>query len=254
MGLQEASFLFRKVAEGSSGGAGEAQWVKEKPIHQRNTYFFSGIFPRSFMRREQPDREQWKPYERAFRGWLYRRIPAGNHLLGQKRRAGYERRWGLETQGYTKRGFFKILQRRLLGDVPSGRWLELQVGDGLVGSLGVWLETIAQERGWIFEAWEHRAWPAVSFRKNRPLTVLHVGRLTSWTDTNVAGRPVGITTRGVREAAGVCRAIRNGRIRPTLLGLWNPKRRWLWEVRLRACGYRLELIYDRMEFYKDQGK
>jgi hypothetical protein len=93
-----------------------------------------------------------------------------------------------------------------LRDVPSGRWLELQVGDGLVGSLGVWLETIAQERGWIFEAWEHRAWPAVSFRKNRPLKVLHVGRLTSWTDTNVAGRPVGITTRGVREAAGACRA------------------------------------------------
>jgi len=204
------------------------------------------------MRKEQPDREWWKAYERAFRGWLYRRIPMGNHPLRLKRRAGFERRWGLETRGYTKKGFFKILQGRLLGDVPSGCWLELQVGDGLVGSLGVWLETIAQERGWIFEAWEHRARPIVSFRKNRPFSGLHVGRLTSWSDPDAVENPVGITTRGVREGAGVCRAIRNGRIRPAIVGVWNPKRRSLWEARLRPCGYRLELIYDRMEFYKDQ--
>ncbi|NDB96894.1 MAG: hypothetical protein EBZ78_12170, partial [Verrucomicrobia bacterium] len=89
-----------------------------------------------------------------------------------------------------------------------------------------------------------------SFQKNRPKSLLHVGRLTSWEGVRVPKNPAGVTTRGVREAAGVCRAIRQGRIRPLIVGIWNPGRCWIWEARLRACGYRLELVYERMEFYR----
>ncbi|NDB96097.1 MAG: hypothetical protein EBZ78_08070 [Verrucomicrobia bacterium] len=199
------------------------------------------------MKLQRPDGEWWKPWERSVRGWLYRRLPAGDNPWHLKRRAGYERRWGLETRGFTKRGFFGIFRERLLPAKHPGHWVELQVGDGLVGSLGLWLE---EEPGHTVEAWEHRKWPALSFQKNRPKSPLHAGRLTSWEGERVSKNPAGVTTRGVREAAGVCRAIRQGRIRPMVVGIWNPGRRWIWEARLRACGYRLEIVYDRMEFYR----
>ena len=199
------------------------------------------------MKLEQPDREWWKPWERAGRGWFYRLLPAGDYPWYLKRRAGYERRWGLETKGFTARGFFGIFRKRLLPKKHPSVWIELQAGDGRIGSLGLWLE---QEPGHTVEAWEHRKWPALAFQKYRPGTRLHLSRLTSWEGEGTARNPVGVTTRGIREAAGVCRAIRQGRIRPLILGIWNPGRRGIWEARLRPCGYRLELVHDRMEFYR----
>jgi len=181
------------------------------------------------------------------RAWLYRRLPAGVPRWHLKRRAGYERRWNLETAGFTKEGFFKILQTRLLAGTRPGVWVELQAGDGLVGSLGVWLEKGGK---WIVEGWEHREWPARSFRKHRPRTALRTERLTSWKTARKLQNPSGVTTRGVREAAGVCRAIREEKVRPLILGIWNPGRKAVWESRLRPCGYRLELVYERMEFYR----
>ena len=153
----------------------------------------------------------------------------------------------METEGFTKEGLFKILQTRLLAGMGHGVWVELQSGDGLVGCLGVWLEKWGV---WTVEAWEHREWPARSFRKHRPRTSLHTERLTSWKTARNLQNPSGITMRGVREAAGVCRAIREGKIRPLILGIWNPGRKAVWESRLRPCGYRLELVYERMEFYR----
>ncbi|NBR70665.1 MAG: hypothetical protein EBT75_00980 [Proteobacteria bacterium] len=199
------------------------------------------------MKLQRPDGKWWKPWERSVRGWLYRRLPAGNYPWHLKRRGGYERRWGLETRGFTKRGFFGIFRERLLPAKHPGHWIELQAGDGLVGSLGLWLE---EEAGHTVEAWEHRKWPTLSFQKNRPKSLLRAGRLTSWEDVRVPQNPVGVTTRGIREAAGVCRAIREAKIRPLILGIWNPGRNALWESRLRPCGYRLELVYERMEFYR----
>jgi len=189
-----------------------------------------------------------KIWLRNLRAWFYRCLPPCLPAGQLKRRAGYERRWGLETTGFTQEGFVRIFRQHLLAGIPLGLWVELQAGDGLVGSLGVWLERV---EGWRVEAWEHREWPARSFRKNRPSVPLYQKRLTNWAsgETMVPLRPVGITARGSREAAAVCRAIRQGRIRPSILGFWNPSRRRVWEARLRRCGYRLQLIHDRTEFY-----
>jgi hypothetical protein len=163
--------------------------------------------------------------------------------------SGYERRWNLEIQGFTKEGFFRVLDQRVLRGVQPGLFLELVAGDGLVGSLGLWLEG---QDGWRVEAWEHRKSPALSFQKNRPTTPLHAERLTVWTPSLAAKNPTGISTRGVREAAGVCRAIRKKMIRPVVIGIWNPSRRGIWESRLRPCGYRLEMVWHNLEVYARQ--
>jgi len=200
---------------------------------------------------ERPDGEWWKPWERSVRGWLYRRLPAGDYPWHLKRRAGYERRWALETRGATKRGFFEIFRKHFLKNIPPGLWVELQAGDGLVGNLRVWLEQVA---GWKVEAWEHRKWPAFRYRETHTATAFHQDRMTSWGDARAPKNPRGITTRGVREASGVCRAIREKRIQPALVGIWNPSRRTIWEKRLHSGGYRLQLVYERMEFYRKRWK
>jgi len=184
---------------------------------------------------------------RRLRGWFYRRLAKLLRLGHRKRIAGYERRWNLEENGFTKQGFFRVFLDRLLAGIPPGVWVELQAGDGLVGSLGAWLE---QVEGWKVEAWEHRMWPAASFRRNRPLTRFHQERLISWIVPGAPKNPVGVTTRGAREAAGVCRAIRQGLLRPWLVAIWNPSQRPVWYQRLEREKYRLELVWNRMEFYR----
>jgi len=192
----------------------------------------------------------FKRWSRAWRAFWYRLLPLREGDFHFKRLAGFERRWDLEGEGFTKAGFVEILRRRLLGEVDPGTFVELQAGDGLVGSLGVWLE---QVEGWKGEAWEHRAKPLADLRKNRPKTAVHFSRLTDWNSETSKLQPMLITTRGAREASGVCRAIRAGRIQPALVGIWNPTRRSVWQRRLRRAGYRLELVYHRMEFYRERG-
>jgi hypothetical protein len=153
----------------------------------------------------------------------------------------------LEQEGFTKEGFFRIFRAYFLKDNRSGRVYELVAGDGLVGSLGVWLEGLVD--GWSFEAWEHRPSPLFSLTKTRLETEIHEGRLTIWSSEERKKDLVGITTRGSREATGVCREIRAGQIRPQWVGLWNPTMRSVWFQRMRSAGYQLELVYQRMEFY-----
>jgi len=184
---------------------------------------------------------------RFLRGWLYRRYPSVSPGWHRKKLAGYERRWGLEDDGFTKEGFFRILQNKILARVRAGSFYELVVGDGQVGSLGIWLERGGG--GWRVEAWEHRRHPLAAFRKNRPRTKIHGDRLTTWPEEIRKTNPAGITSRGSRESAGICREIRNGWIRPGFVGIWNPTRRPVWMHRLERAGYRLEVIYERMEFY-----
>ena len=185
---------------------------------------------------------------RKWRGWGYRWIPPLRGDWSRKRIAGYERRWNLEVEGFTKEGFFRILQRNILAKVRSGGFYELVAGDGQVGSLGIWLERGGG--GWKVEAWEHRSHPLAAFRKNRPGTEIHGSRLTSWSEKERKTDLAGITSRGSRESAVICREIRNGRIRPGFVGIWNPTRRSVWIHRLGRAGYRLEMIYERMEFYR----
>ena len=185
---------------------------------------------------------------RQIQGWIYRRYPSLCVAWRHKQLAGYERRWGLEQDGFTKEGFFGILQKNILAALRAGPFYELMVGNGQVGSLGVWLERMGG--GWRVEAWEHRIHPLAAFRKNRPGTKIHGERLTNWAEKERKANPAGITSRGARESAGICREIRNGRIRPGLVGIWNPTRRSVWMHRLGRAGYRLEMIYERMEFYR----
>jgi hypothetical protein len=186
---------------------------------------------------------------RFLRGWLYRRYPAVSRTWYRKKLAGYERRWGLEDHGFTKEGFFNVFQKRFLGGNRVGRVYELVAGDGLVGSLGVWLEGLG--KGWSVEAWEHRPHPLAALCKNRLGTKIYEGRLTSWSAEERKKDLVGITIRGAREAAGVCREICTGQIQPHWVGLWNPTMRPAWFKRMRGAGYQLVLVYQRMEFYAD---
>ena len=185
---------------------------------------------------------------RQIRGWIYRRYPSLCVAWHHKKLAGYERRWGLEEHGFTKEGFFRISQKNILAVFQAGPFYELMVGDGQVGSLGLWLE--GADGGWRVEACEHRVHPLASFRKNRLGTKIHGERLTNWAEKERKVNPVGITSRGARENTGICREIRKGRIRPGFVGIWNPTRRFVWMQRLDRAGYRLEMIYDRMEFYR----
>ena len=189
----------------------------------------------------------WNQLIRSCRGWIYRRLPSWSTTWHRKKLAGYERRWGLEQEGFTKEGFFRIFQRRVLIHCRPGSFYELMTGDGLVGSLGVWLEGLGQ--GWKVESWEHRPTPLASLRKNREKTGIHGSRLTIWSEEERKVGVEGITTRGAKEAAGVCREIRKGKIRPYFVGIWNPTRRPAWMHRLVREGYRLEIVYERIEFY-----
>lgn len=195
-------------------------------------------------------------YVRAFlgrglrnaRGWWYRGLPASPPPMFSKKIAGFERRWQMEECGFTKEGFYRVFQSHILAHFPPGRFLELMAGDGLVGSLGVWLEVLGA--GWKVEAWEHRSFPKKAFLANRPATPVHGGRWTVWPSDEEILNPVGITTRGVREAAGVCRAIRQRLIRPRFIGIWNPTRRPVWYQRLCKEGYWLEVVWQNIEFYR----
>jgi hypothetical protein len=155
----------------------------------------------------------------------------------------------LEDHGFTKEGFFRVFHKKFLRGNRSGRVYELAAGDGLVGSLGVWLEGLCE--GWSVEAWEHRPFPLFSLKETRLEAEIHEERLTRWSAKERKKDLVGITTRGSREAAGVCREIRTGQIRPQWVGLWNPTMRPAWFHRMRGAGYQLVLVYQRMEFYVD---
>lgn len=189
----------------------------------------------------------WVTILRMSRGWLYRRFPAWGQTCFCKKLSGWERRWNLEAEGFTKEGFFKIFQRYFLSRTSPGKFWELGVGDGLVGSLGLWLESSAN--GWQVEAWEHRPLVFKQFQPNRPITRLHPGRLIDWQIVSGTADLKAVTVRGAREASGLCREIRQGSLRPAWLGIWNPTRRPVWYWRMRREGYRLELVWHNMEFY-----
>ena len=105
---------------------------------------------------------------RQFRAWFYRRLPPSSSSMFLKKLAGYERRWGLERNGFTKEGFFHLFRKRFIQKTHPGIFFELQAGDGLVGSLGLWLER--ENPPWRVEAWEHRPVPAATFALLRPHT------------------------------------------------------------------------------------
>lgn len=184
---------------------------------------------------------------RKIRGYLYRCFPAASRSLFRKKISGYERRWELETKGFTKEGFFQVFSKKILSKYPAGFMFELCAGDGVVGSLALWLEKFSQ--GWQVQAWEARPLVFAQLRKNRPRTKVHLGRLTDWAALPSSSKPSALTARGAREASAACRAIRLSLIQPFWLGIWNPSRRPIWHTRLRRQGYRLAMVWQNNEIY-----
>lgn len=192
----------------------------------------------------------WQVGLRRLRGFLYRSAPAWRGLF-RKKLSGFERRWDLEVQGFTKEAFFRVFRERFGLARETGFLVETAAGDGRVGSLGLWLEK--SDCGWKVQAWEHRPEVLKQLRQNRPATEVREGRLTRWAIQAPEMVPMAITTRGSREASGLCRAIRQNQIRPRWLGVWNPTQKPVWFQRLRRCRYHLEVVYQRMEFYRLTG-
>lgn len=184
---------------------------------------------------------------RKLRGYFYRNCPAASRSLFRKKISGYERRWELETKGFTKEGFFQVFSKKILSQFPAGCMIELRAGDGIVGSLGLWLEKYSQ--GWHVQAWESRPLVFEQLRKNRPRATVHFGRPTDWTALSSSLKPSALTARGPREASAACRAIRLSLIQPFWLGIWNPSRRPIWHARLRRQGYRLAMVWQNNELY-----
>lgn len=182
---------------------------------------------------------------RKSRGWLYRRLPEAFLGFHRLRVAGFNRRWDIENCGWTQECFSKVCWENMLEGKSGGRALELSPGDGLVGSLGRWLESHA---GWEVEGWEERVLPRAQLGEFRPQMHL-LSSHGEWQKTWDSQVPDLVTSRTHRTNALLCRFLRGVNRRPRWVGVWNRSGRGLWAARLGALGYRLELCQDRMEFF-----
>jgi hypothetical protein len=187
----------------------------------------------------------WRNLLRKSRGWLYRRLPAAFPGFHRLRVAGFNRRWDMENRGWTQEDFSKLCWENMLGGKSGGRALELSAGDGLVGSLGRWLESHA---GWEVEGWEGRALPRIQLGMFRPRMRL-LSSHGEWQKSWDSQAPDLVTSRTHLTNALLIRFLRGANRRPRWVGVWNRSGRGLWAARLGALGYRLELCQDRMEFY-----
>lgn len=144
-------------------------------------------------------------------------------------------------------GFIRVMQKRILRPADPQVCLEMAAGDGLVGSYGHWLES---RLGWRCMAWESRPAAFAQLQRNRPASVCFGGPWTGPGEADLSDRPGLITCRSHRQSSALCKAISGGRIRPSVVALWNPSERPVWWRRLAACRYRLVLVHERMEFYR----
>jgi hypothetical protein len=182
-------------------------------------------------------------YLRDLRGWLYRRLPAGWPSSHQKRMAGFGRRWNLEAEGWNQEGFCQIFWEKALRKQERGKILELAAGDGLVGSLGRWLE---ENRGWTAVCEETQTLPLRQLQANRPQA-----RCIRLEELRPACFDVDcLTSRSGKRTSLIFRMMKKEGVRPRVVGVWNRSRRPLWSRRLRAMGYEPVLCQDRMEFYR----
>lgn len=156
---------------------------------------------------------------------------------------GYGRRWGLEENGWTQEGFCQVVWEKLLMRKRGGAILELAAGDGLVGSLGRWLE---EHQGWDATCEEPAVEPRRQLIKNRPRAQCFQG-LKNFVALRT--RDV-VTSRSATRSTLLLREMRTSGYRPGLVGIWNRSGRPLWAVRLKQMGYRPVLCQDRMEFYQ----
>jgi len=174
---------------------------------------------------------------RRLRGWFYRKGWGGSRQAHQRRRKGFERRCGAEEQGYTMESWLRFIRGRGMTAAPGAVVVELAVGDGLVGSLGAWLEGQNPEVRCF--AWEHRA-----------IAWVTEGRLTDWSLATLPARPWIVTSSCSRQTARVWQAVRSGEIHPAWVVVWNPTGRSAWWRRARRVGYRLCWVHANREYYQ----
>lgn len=180
---------------------------------------------------------------RSLRGWVYRVFPGWGTGAHRRRVIGWGRKWDAEEKGRTWEGFCRLVWERLCHRRTGGRIFELAAGDGLVGSLGRWLE---DHHGWQAECWETREVPRQQLSRFRPKAILHPQDAT----VSSSAEPVVILSRSCRMHSVLWRGIQRGVWSPRVVGLWNGSGRGLWARRMRFLGYRLALCRDRLEIYR----
>jgi hypothetical protein len=136
-----------------------------------------------------------------------------------------------------------LVWQKLLDQRKGALMFELAAGDGVVGSLGRWLE---ENQKWKSECWERRAIPSAQLRRLRPMASLHSGKI----EPAISRKPSVVVSRSSRTNTILWKAIRDGRWNPELVGLWNRSGRDLWFWRMSGLGYRLALSQDRLEIYR----
>jgi hypothetical protein len=185
---------------------------------------------------------------RRLRGWLYRRVWGGSRNSHRQRRKGFERRCGAEEQGRTMEHWVAFLRRHGLVPPDQAVLVELAAGDGLIGSIGVWLER--QGTGVRCFLWEHRPLPIHDAVRQRSGARVTQGRLVDWRAAGLAVKPWLVTSGCSRQTAHCWQAIRQGLIRPHWLVIWNPTERPVWWRRARREGYRLRWVHHNREYYQ----
>lgn len=185
---------------------------------------------------------------RRLRAWLYRRGFGVSRRAHQQRRKGFERRNGAEEMGRTQEDWMSFLSAHGVRPEAGAVMVELAAGDGLVGSLGSWLED--EGKGARCFLWEHRLIPFRDAVRLRPLARVMNGRLTNWERADLPGKPWMVSSSCSRQTSLLWKAIRRGSIRPPWLVIWNPTARSVWWRRARRAGYRLRWVHANREYYQ----
>jgi len=185
---------------------------------------------------------------RGIRGWWYRQTPGLSRRAHGQRRKGFERPCGAENHAHTQQMWVEFLGQHGLIMDPGAVIVELAAGDGVTGSLGVWLED--RSHGARCFLWEHRPVACEESVRLRPAARVWAGRLTEWRRADLPDRPWLVSSGCSRQSAAIWRAIRQKVIRPGWLILWNPSGRPVWWRRARQVGYRLRWVHHHREYYR----
>jgi len=189
-----------------------------------------------------------KPWLRRVRGWFYRRSCGSSRGTHRRRRSGFERKSGAEEAGHTLEAWVHFLVRHGLAAPPAAVVVELAAGDGLVGSLGAWLEK--ENAGIRCFLWEHRSIPLGEARRNRSAARVMEGRLLDWSLAELPSAPWLVTSFCGRQTSCLWRAIGQAALRPAWVVVWNPSGRPVWWRRARQSGYRLQWVHHNREYYR----
>ena len=144
--------------------------------------------------------------------------------------------------------WLRFLRGRGMTAAPGAVVVELAVGDGLVGSLGAWLEGQNPEVRCF--AWEHRAIPLREASLQRPTARVTAGRLLDWNLGELPAKPWLVNSSCNQQTARVWRAVHQGQIHPAWVVVWNPTGRSVWWRRARRAGYRLRWVHANREYYQ----